>query len=87
MNDGQLQTVEQVRQFLEGSEGVELRGRNNIAPVVARNSLLCFYSQRPLGEAAADKERLNIFGQFCQVPENAALTTLTILSLAEGFRN
>jgi transposase InsO family protein len=26
MNDGQLQTVEQVRQFLEGSEGVEFRG-------------------------------------------------------------
>ena len=26
MNDGQLQTVEQVKQFLEGSEGVELRG-------------------------------------------------------------
>ena len=26
MNDGQLQTVEQVKQFLEGSEGVEFRG-------------------------------------------------------------
>jgi hypothetical protein len=26
MNDGQLQTVEQVRQFLEGSEAVEFRG-------------------------------------------------------------
>ena len=26
MNDGQLQTVEQVRGFLEGSEAVEFRG-------------------------------------------------------------
>ncbi len=26
MNDGQLQTVEQVRQFLEGSEAAEFRG-------------------------------------------------------------
>jgi len=26
MNDGQLQTTEQVRQFLEGSEAVEFRG-------------------------------------------------------------
>ena len=26
MNDGQLQTVEQIRQFLEGSEAVEFRG-------------------------------------------------------------
>jgi hypothetical protein len=26
MNDGQLQTIEQVRQFLEGSEAVEFRG-------------------------------------------------------------
>jgi len=26
MNDGQLQTIEQVRQFLKGSEGVEFRG-------------------------------------------------------------
>ena len=26
MSDGELQTAEQVRQFLEGSEAVELRG-------------------------------------------------------------
>ena len=26
MDDGQLQTIEQVRQFLEGSEAVEFRG-------------------------------------------------------------
>ena len=26
MDDGQLQTAEQVRQFLEGSEAVEFRG-------------------------------------------------------------
>jgi len=26
MNDGQLQTTEQVREFLEGSEAIEFRG-------------------------------------------------------------
>ncbi len=26
MNDGQLQTVERLRQFLDGSDGVEFRG-------------------------------------------------------------
>ena len=28
MNDEQLQTIEQVKQFLEGSEAVEFRGCN-----------------------------------------------------------
>jgi len=40
MNDQSLQTIEQVRQFLEGSDGIEFRGLEEIGFVAKKGSAL-----------------------------------------------